>query len=159
MSTEYNTEQQLITGVINHGVDVLEFSLTTANLEKYIDRINSEKLDYPIPRSELVEVEWFMPKEYRKMDIEKYLVDRCPEENCDRLATELQEYQQRNLLPLLRQMKYIVDTLRQNNIVWGVGRGSSVASYVLFLLGVHKIDSVKYDLPLEEFFKGGENGR
>jgi DNA polymerase III alpha subunit len=159
MSTEYNTEQQLITGVINHGVDVLEFSLTTANLEKYIDRINSEKLDYPIPRSELVEVEWFMPKEYREMDIEKYLVDRCPEENCDRLATELQEYQQRNLLPLLRQMKYIVDILRQNNIVWGVGRGSSVASYVLFLLGVHKIDSVKYELPLEEFFKGGENGR
>ena len=55
-------------------------------------------------------------------------------------------------------MKYIIDTLRENNVVWGVGRGSSVASYVLFLLGVHKIDSVKYNLPLEEFFKGGENG-
>ena len=49
---------------------------------------------------------------------------------------------------------YFVDTLRANNVVWGVGRGSSVASYVLFIIGVHKIDSVKYKLPINEFFKG-----
>jgi DNA polymerase III alpha subunit len=55
-------------------------------------------------------------------------------------------------------MKYIVDTLRANNIVWGVGRGSSVASYVLHLIGVHKIDSIKYSIPIEEFFKGEING-
>jgi DNA polymerase III alpha subunit len=55
---------------------------------------------------------------------------------------------------VLYVMKYIVDTLRANNIVWGVGRGSSVASYVLFIIGVHKIDSVKYKLPINEFFKG-----
>ena len=157
MSTEYNTEQQLINGVINHGVDVLEFSLIKDDLSQYVNRISAERLDYPVPRSVLGDVEWFMPKEYLEMDIEKYLVDQCPEENYDRLITELKAYQQRDLLPLLRQMKYIVDTLRENNIVWGVGRGSSVASYVLFLLGVHKIDSVKYELPLEEFFKGGEN--
>jgi hypothetical protein len=29
-----------------------------------------------------------------------------------------------------------------------------VASYVLHIIGVHKIDSVKYNLPIEEFFKG-----
>jgi DNA polymerase III alpha subunit len=58
------------------------------------------------------------------------------------------------LIPVLRAMKYVVDTLRSNNIVWGVGRGSSVASYVLFIIGVHKIDSVKYKLPINEFFKG-----
>ena len=51
-------------------------------------------------------------------------------------------------------MKYIVDTLRENKVLWGVGRGSSVSSYVLFLIGIHKIDSVKYNLPIEEFFKG-----
>ena len=92
------------------------------------------------------------------MDIEEYLIDRCPKENYDRLITELQQYRQRNLFPLLKQMKYIVDTLRQNNIVWGVGRGSSVASYVLFLIGIHRVDSVKYDLPIEEFFKGENHG-
>ena len=55
-------------------------------------------------------------------------------------------------------MKYVVDTLRDNNIVWGVGRGSSVSSYVLYLIGIHKIDSVKYALPIDEFFKGEQNG-
>jgi DNA polymerase III alpha subunit len=43
--------------------------------------------------------------------------------------------------------------MRDNNIVWGVGRGSSVASYVLYLLGIHKIDSIKYNLSPDEFFK------
>ena len=57
------------------------------------------------------------------------------------------------MLDVLKSMKYIVDTLRENGIIWGVGRGSSVASYVLFLIGVHKIDSVKYNIPIEEFFK------
>jgi DNA polymerase III alpha subunit len=57
------------------------------------------------------------------------------------------------MIPVLKTMKYIVDTLRANNIVWGVGRGSSVASYVLHIIGVHKIDSIKYNIPIEEFFK------
>ena len=99
-----------------------------------------------------------MPDSYKNMDIEEYLINICPKENHARLMEELVEYKNRNLLPLLKQMKYIVDTLRKNNIVWGVGRGSSVASYVLHLLGVHKIDSIKYDIPLNEFFKGENNG-
>jgi DNA polymerase III alpha subunit len=53
----------------------------------------------------------------------------------------------------LRYLKYLVDTLRKNNVVWGVGRGSSVASYVLFLIGVHRIDSLYYDLNVDEFLK------
>jgi DNA polymerase III alpha subunit len=62
------------------------------------------------------------------------------------------------MIPVLKTMKYVVDTLRANGVVWGVGRGSSVASYCLFLLGVHKIDSIKYKLSIGEFFKGEENG-
>jgi DNA polymerase III alpha subunit len=88
------------------------------------------------------------------MDIEAFLVDHCPEQNYDRLLQEIELYKNHNLIPVLRAMKYVVDTLRSNSIVWGVGRGSSVASYVLFIIGVHKIDSVKYKLPINEFFKG-----
>jgi DNA polymerase III alpha subunit len=43
--------------------------------------------------------------------------------------------------------------MRKHNIVWGVGRGSSVASYVLYLIGVHKINSMYYDLDIEEFLR------
>jgi DNA polymerase III alpha subunit len=92
------------------------------------------------------------------MDIEEFLVSQCPEQNYDRLVKELALFRQNNMIPVLKTMKYIVDTLRANNVVWGVGRGSSVASYVLHLIGIHKIDSVKYNLPIDEFFKGEQNG-
>lgn len=96
---------------------------------------------------------WFMPEEYKQFDIEEYLVQVCPKENYQRIIDELQEYKSRNMLDLLCWLKYLVDTMREKNIIWGVGRGSSVASYVLFLIGVHKIDSIKYKLDFKEFMR------
>jgi DNA polymerase III alpha subunit len=96
---------------------------------------------------------WFMPEEYKQMDIEGFLVNECPKENYDRLIKELELFRQLNMIPLLKYIKYLVDTMREHKIVWGVGRGSSVASYVLYLIGVHKIDSIKYDLDINEFLK------
>jgi len=97
--------------------------------------------------------DWFVPEEYKTFDIESYLVQICPEENYQRLVEELQEFRARNMLPLLRVLKYVVDTLRDKQVLWGVGRGSSVASYVLYLIGVHKIDSIKYSLDWREFLR------
>jgi DNA polymerase III alpha subunit len=88
------------------------------------------------------------------MDIETFLLENSPKSNHPRIIQELDLYKKHNMILMLKTMKYIVDTLRTNNVVWGVGRGSSVASYVLHIIGVHKIDSVKYNLPIEEFFKG-----
>ncbi len=97
---------------------------------------------------------WFIPDEYRNFDIAKYLLDLCQtDEELQRVGKELLLYQKRDMFVLLQYLKYLVDTMRANNIVWGVGRGSSVASFVLFLLGVHKINSLYYDLPIEEFLK------
>lgn len=102
----------------------------------------------------LCQSKWHMPDDYSGMDIAKYLLDLCKtEEELQRVGEELLLYQERNLFPLLRYLKYIVDTMRKNGIVWGVGRGSSVSSYVLFLIGVHKIDSIFYDLPINEFLR------
>jgi DNA polymerase III alpha subunit len=97
--------------------------------------------------------DWSMPKEYQQLDIEDFLVHLCPKENYQRLMEELQEFRARNMIDLLRWLKYFVDICRKNNIIWGVGRGSSVSSYVLFLIGVHKIDSVKYKLDWQEFLR------
>jgi DNA polymerase III alpha subunit len=97
--------------------------------------------------------DWLMPDEYKQLDIEDYLVHVCPKENYQRLIEELQEYRSRNMLNLLRWLKYFVDTCRANNVLWGVGRGSSVASYTLYLIGVHKIDSLKYNLDWREFLR------
>ncbi|HET8688588.1 MAG TPA: hypothetical protein VFM18_18395 [Methanosarcina sp.] len=97
---------------------------------------------------------WYMPSEYRTLDIAKFVLDLCQtEQELQRVGQELLLYQERDLFDLLRYLKYFVDTMRSNNVVWGLGRGSSTASYVLFLLGVHRINSIYYDLEIEEFLK------
>jgi len=97
---------------------------------------------------------WHMPEEYKNLDIAKYVLDQCENEvEMQRAGQELLLYQERDMFVLLRYLKYLVDTMRNNNIVWGVGRGSSVSSFVLFLIGVHKINSLYYGLEIEEFLK------
>jgi DNA polymerase III alpha subunit len=97
---------------------------------------------------------WHMPDEYRHMDIAEYVLSLCDsDDKLQRCGQELLLFQERNLFDLLRYLKYLVDTLKSNNMIWGVGRGSSVASYVLYLLGVHRIDSMFYDLDAREFLR------
>lgn len=97
---------------------------------------------------------WHMPEEYKNIDIAQWILDQCKtDEERQRVGKELLMFLDRNLFPLLQYLKYLVDTLRKYNIVWGVGRGSSVSSYVLYLIGVHKINSLYYDLDINEFLK------
>lgn len=97
---------------------------------------------------------WGMPDKYKQTDMLSYLIDKCTnDEQRERVAVEYIEFEKRNMIPVLKFLKYFIDTLREHKLVWGVGRGSSVASYILFLLNVHKIDSLKYSIPIKEFLK------
>jgi DNA polymerase III alpha subunit len=97
---------------------------------------------------------WFIPKEAVRENLIEMLYGMCTtEEQTNRVSSELELFIQHGMLDLLYYLKYLVDTMRENNIVWGVGRGSSVASYVLYLIGVHKIDSIKYELDINEFLR------
>lgn len=97
---------------------------------------------------------WHMPIEYKQLDIAKFVLDQCNfEPEIQRAGQELLLFQEREMFDLLRYLKYLVDMMKTNNIVWGVGRGSSVSSFVLYLLGVHKINSLYYDLDISEFIK------
>jgi DNA polymerase III alpha subunit len=136
--------------------DSLEYNRSIAELHAELDLLDSyhsisqtvEEFDRVLQRN------WRMPKEYKELDIAAYVLGLCKEEHeLQRVGEELILYQERDLFDLLRYLKYLIDTLRKNNIVWGVGRGSSVASYVLFLIGVHKIDSLYYNLNIDEFLK------
>ena len=97
-----------------------------------------------------------IPQHYKDLDVEEFvyakLLQRTPEE-VNRVEMELAEFRARNLFPVLQLLIYIVDTLRKNNLVWGVGRGSCVASYCLFLIGIHKVNSLDYNLDIREFLK------
>ena len=136
--------------------DSIEYNRSVAELHAELDLLDSyhsisqtvEEFDRVLQRN------WRMPKEYKDLDIAAYVLGLCEEEHeLQRVGEELILYQERDLFDLLRYLKYLIDTLRKNNIVWGVGRGSSVASYVLFLIGVHKIDSLYYNLNIDEFLK------
>lgn len=97
---------------------------------------------------------WFIPDLYKSMDVFEYLLSKCStQEQMERVAEEWILYSDRDLVSLLKLMIYLIQVFRDNGIVWGVGRGSSVSSYILYLIGVHKIDSMKYNLEISEFLK------
>jgi DNA polymerase III alpha subunit len=97
--------------------------------------------------------QWFIPENYCSNLVE-HLYSLCKtEQERARVDEELTAFIEHKMFDMLFCLKYIVDTLRSHNIVWGVGRGSSVASFVLYLLGVHKIDSIKYNLDWREFLR------
>ena len=97
---------------------------------------------------------WFMPEEYKQLDIAEHVLNLCyTDAELQRCGQELMMFQERNLFNLLRYLKYLVDLMTQHRLIWGVGRGSSVASFVLYKLGVHKIDSLYYDLDPAEFLR------
>jgi hypothetical protein len=97
---------------------------------------------------------WHMPDEYSTMDIAAWILEQCNSDaELQRCGEELLLYQERNAFELLKYMKFLVDTMREHGVVWGVGRGSSVASFVLYKIGVHRIDSLYYDLDPREFLK------
>jgi len=137
---------------------ILENSINLQNFNTLLNNklISFQNINYEQTLEEFDkknQSQWFMPEEYHNFDIEGYLAYQCPKQNYQRLIEELSEFRKRNMYDLLRWLKYFVDICRKNNVVWGVGRGSSVASYTLFLLGVHKIDSIKYKLDWQEFLR------
>jgi DNA polymerase III alpha subunit len=105
---------------------------------------------------------WNIPDEYKSMNIIEYIMDRheqfvigMEEEEIImreiRLAKELTLYRNKNFTDILRTIIYIINTLTSTGTIWGIGRGSSVSSYILYIIGVHDVDSFMYDLDIEDF--------
>jgi DNA polymerase III alpha subunit len=107
--------------------------------------------------------DWNIPEEYKTLDVCRHVATKLMKEiktddpelfpRAERVADELNLYQELGLMDVLRTLIFVINTLIENNVVWGVGRGSSVASYVLYLIGVHDVDSFKYGLNIEEFLR------
>jgi len=153
--SQYVYTENDILDIVMQGIDISKTKILSAqnikvnSVEEYkdpgvsVNEFDSANQDY-----------WFMPSEYKNLDIAQYILSLCKNEpELQRCGKELLMYQDRDLFNLLRYLKYLVDTMKEHDIIWGVGRGSSVSSYVLYLLGVHKIDSMYYDLNIEEFLR------
>jgi len=139
--------------IVEPGVDIQAAASILEDVPtfiKYNESANStvEEFDRRCQRN------WHMPEKYKELDIAAYVLNLCQTDaELQRCGQELMLFQERDLFNLLRYLVYLVDTMRDNKLIWGVGRGSSVASYVLYKLGVHKIDSLHYDLDPTEFLR------
>lgn len=165
------TSKDLIEEIYKGNLNLISWAKVEYNTDidylSYVEFVTENNLeDWPVPEPYFGEVRtekeydsynqnnWYMPDTYKNFDIENFLYSLC-ESNTEknRIQEELDLYKKHNMFPLLRFLKYLVDTMRDNKILWGVGRGSSVASYCLYLLGVHKINSIKYELDIREFLR------
>jgi len=135
------------------------------DIEKYTDSLKQLGIDLPVintapQRPNIADFDrsncekWHMPEKYYQIDVKQWLLDKTEtEEERDRVLIEYNLFEKKNFIKVLQFLIYFVDTLRANNIVWGVGRGSSVASFCLFLIGVHKINPLLYNLDITEFLR------
>lgn len=98
--------------------------------------------------------EWVFPEEYQNIDVHQWLLNKCKTSTeISRVNEEYVMYEERNLVMLLRLFIYLIDYMRENKFIWGVGRGSSVSSYILYLIGVHRVDSIKYKFDIKDYLK------
>jgi len=96
--------------------------------------------------------ELLIPERYEQINVLEYILSKASsEEELDRVKFEYDKYYRKGLIHVLKCMIYLVDIMREHDIVWGVGRGSSVGSFILYLIGVHRINPLKYNLDFEEF--------
>ena len=169
------TNQNLIDMIYKGSIDKCHILLCDKTDEltqfnKWAKEFGNPKLQFYVPLDvdqktfdNVCQSEWFMPQKYKEIDIHKWMYAKLQDEldkeqigdteEWMRTEAELVEFDQRGMYPLLQYMIYLVDFMRENNIVWGVGRGSSVASYVLYLIGIHRINSIHFDLDWQEFLR------
>jgi|TARA_E500000178_G_scaffold268700_1_gene266363 DNA polymerase III alpha subunit len=135
------------------------------DIEKYSNSLRELGIDLPVintaPKREKPELfdkanceHWHMPDRYYQINVLEWLLDKCQnDEEKIRVQMEYDLFEKKDFIRVLQFLIYFIDTLRANNIVWGVGRGSSVASFCLFLIGVHKINPLLYNLDITEFLR------
>jgi DNA polymerase III alpha subunit len=108
--------------------------------------------------SEQFNTKWNIPKIYLQMDVIREIMMRWElrelyptQEKKQRILDEYVLFEEHDKMDLLKTLIYVVDMMTNHDQVWS-GRGSSVASYILYIIGVHDVNSVDYELDIEEFF-------
>lgn len=133
--------------------EVEKYNRYSKNLLGKISNLN-EEINVSPEEFDARRRDWIIPGAYKSVNIEDYLISKCDtEKEIVRVEMELEIFKKHNLLDLLRFALFLKNFMSENDIVWGVGRGSSVASYCLYLIGIHKVDSLKYELDFGEFLK------
>lgn len=155
----------LLNGGLGSDVFISKKDCNSPEVEFYNKSFSEEKVNYKKEMKD-TSLDWNIPKRYKELDVYAYLLNKLKAEvkSCEfsddelrvrfyRVKMELRIWEKRNLLDMLRSLIFIVNTLEEQKIIWGTGRGSSCASYALYLIGLHQVDSVEYELDIGEFFR------
>ena len=138
------------------GIDISNIAVT-----KLTDEIiNLNKL-LPTPIQEKthcnsLDLSWNIPDHYKQLDLEYYFFEKCKGlsiEYLERVAIELVLFDEYGLNDLLKTLIYLIDEFKKMNIVWGIGRGSSCSSLLLYLIDLHMIDPIKYNIEITDFLR------
>jgi len=160
--TQYGLSDLILNGEPISGlyVEDSEIAIKFNQMCKKFDQYDQVLQIYKKPEITLEEFDktnqsnWLIPKEYLDLNVLEYLYSKCSTvEEITRVQKEWKLFEERDMEPVLRTLIYMVDNFRERNILWGVGRGSSVASYCLFLIGIHRVNSLKFNLDPTEFLK------
>ena len=154
-------EDQEVLECLYNGKDISELNIEKTLLDQYNKTVSQLKTGKILKGLDDLDVQsfdaqnqkdWYMPDKFKSIDIESYVLGLAKtSEEIDRVKEELELYKKFGLYPVLKFLIYLIDLMRTNNIVWGVGRGSSVSSYILYLIGVHKVNSILYKLDINDF--------
>jgi DNA polymerase III alpha subunit len=156
-------EDQEVLECLYNGKDISELNVEKTLLDQYNKTVSQLKTGKILKGLEDLDIQsfdaqnqkdWYMPDKFKSIEVESYILKLAKtSEEIDRVKEELELYQKFGLYPVLRFLIYVIDLMRTNNIVWGVGRGSSVSSYILYLIGVHKVNSILYKLDINDFLR------
>ena len=75
------------------------------------------------------------------------------EKEIDRIIEEVDFFERSGNILFILEVADLVDRFRKDNVVWGVGRGSSCASYIMYLLDVNAVNPLKHNIPFSELSK------
>lgn len=149
MDLLYNDKE--VSGVLNNcpqSIELYKKYLNDFNIDSKIEEFKNKSIE---ERKNT----WFIPEKYKTINVEEYILNLCKtQEEIDRVKMELEEYKSHNMFNLLRLCIFLSEFIKANDdIIIGIGRGSSVSSYILYLLEIHLVDSLKYNLDIKEFLK------
>lgn len=143
--------------VVDESEDIQKFNALQTELQV---EMKTELMD--IPKA------WNIPDYYKNLNVVEYMQGKLLKEieandsldeydiddRMDRVETELKLFEYYKMTDILKTAIYIVESFKQKNVLWGTGRGSSCCCYCLYLIELHDVDSVLFDLDLTEFFRG-----
>jgi DNA polymerase III alpha subunit len=136
----------------------------TPEIQQYNAIVSEEERLHVKEMCNSLNFDWNIPEEFKQLDVVQYIFQLVQaktagydEDQIDirllRTNEELKHYNRLGLFDVLRTLIYIINKLEEEQVVWGVGRGSSVSSYVLYLIGIHDVDSVQYELDINDFLR------